>query len=85
MHNVLNPLWQYSKRQTRAEEIERCLDEDLEPTYYSGIFTIQHFTFCCFTRPSKPISLFICDQGLPDIYVLLHKDFNNPVVNGKGY
>jgi len=30
----LNPSRQYSKRQTRGEEIEKCLDEGLEPTYY---------------------------------------------------
>ena len=28
----------YSKRQTRAEEIEKCQDEGLEPTYYLSIF-----------------------------------------------
>ena len=34
----LNPSRQYSKRQTRDEEIEKCLDEALEPTYYFSIF-----------------------------------------------
>ena len=33
-----NPLSQYSKRQTRAEEIRKCLDDCLEPTYYFSIF-----------------------------------------------
>ena len=36
---------QYSKRQTRGEEIEKCLDEGLEPTYYFSIFTLEDF-FC---------------------------------------
>ena len=35
---VPNPSCQYSKRQTRGEEIEKCLDEGLEPTYYFSIF-----------------------------------------------
>ena len=30
---------QYSKRQTRCEEIEKCLDEGLEPIYYFSIFS----------------------------------------------
>ena len=34
-----NPSRQYSKRQTRGEEIEKCLDGSLEPTYYFSIFT----------------------------------------------
>ena len=34
----LNPSWQYSKRQTRGEEIEKCLYRDLEPTYHFSIF-----------------------------------------------
>ena len=29
----------HSKRQTRGEEIEKCLDEGLEPTYYFSIFS----------------------------------------------
>ena len=33
-----NPSRQYSKRQTRGEEIEKCLDGGLEPTYYFSIF-----------------------------------------------
>ena len=36
MHNLPNSPWQYSKRQTKGEE--KCLDEDLEPTYYFSIF-----------------------------------------------
>ena len=35
MHNILNPPQQYSKRQTRADEIEKCQNEGLEPTYHS--------------------------------------------------
>ena len=35
--NLPNP-WQYSKRQTRAQEIEKCLDEALEPIYHFSIF-----------------------------------------------
>ena len=31
------PPWKYSKCQTRAEDIEKCLDEGLDPTYYSSI------------------------------------------------
>ena len=34
MCNLQNPPWQYSKHQARAEEIEKCLDEDLELTCY---------------------------------------------------
>ena len=29
---------QYSKRQTRGVEIEKCLDENLEPTYHFSNF-----------------------------------------------
>ena len=36
-----NPFWQYSKRQTRGEEIEKCLDEGLEPTYHFSIFNLH--------------------------------------------
>ena len=36
-----NPPWQYSKHQTRAVEIEKCLDEGLETTYYFSIFTFS--------------------------------------------
>ena len=32
------PSRQYSKRQTRGEEIEKCLDGGLEPSYYFSIF-----------------------------------------------
>ena len=38
MQNLSNPPWQYSKRQTRDEEIEKCLDEGLEPIYHFSIF-----------------------------------------------
>ena len=38
MQNLSNRPWQYSKRKTRGEEIEKCLDEGLEPTYYFSIF-----------------------------------------------
>ena len=34
-----NPSWKYSKRQTTGEEIEKCIDEGLEPTHYFSIFT----------------------------------------------
>ena len=33
------PSWQYSKRQTRGEDIKKYLDGGLEPTYYLNIFT----------------------------------------------
>ena len=36
-----NPSRQCSKRQTRGESIEKCLDEGLEPTYYLSIFRIH--------------------------------------------
>ena len=36
---MLNPSRQYSKHQTRGEEIEKCLDGGLEPTYFFSIFT----------------------------------------------
>ena len=38
MQNLLNPPQQYSKRQTRGEEIEKCLDGGLEPTDHFSIF-----------------------------------------------
>jgi len=38
MCNLANPPQQYSKRQTRAEEIEKCPDEGLEPNHHSSIF-----------------------------------------------
>ena len=34
-----NPSRQHSKQQTRGEEIEKCLDEGLEPTYYFSILS----------------------------------------------
>ena len=37
-----NPPWQYSKHQTRAKEIEKCLDEGLETTYYFSIFILAN-------------------------------------------
>ena len=36
-----NPSLQYSKCQTRCEEIEKCLDGGSEPTYYFSIFDIR--------------------------------------------
>ena len=41
MRNLPNPPWQYNKRQTRVEEIEKCLDEGLEPTYHFSIFNLS--------------------------------------------
>ena len=38
MHNLPNPPRQYSKRQTRVEETEKCLDGGLEPIHYFSIF-----------------------------------------------
>ena len=38
MHNLPNSPRQYNKHQTRVEEIEKCLDEGLEPTYCFSIF-----------------------------------------------
>ena len=40
MHNLWNPPWQYSKYQTRAEQIKKCLYEGLESTYHSDTFTL---------------------------------------------
>ena len=40
MHNLPNPTQQHSKHQNRGEEIEKCLDRGLEPTYYSSIFKL---------------------------------------------
>ena len=37
MHNLHNPSQQYSKRQTRGEQLGKCPDEGLEPTYYFRI------------------------------------------------
>ena len=34
MRNLPNPQWQYSKRQTRADQIGKFLDEGLELTYH---------------------------------------------------
>ena len=40
----------YSKRQTRGEGIEKCLDEGLEPTYHSNIFNYLNETYVvCYT------------------------------------
>ena len=39
MCNLPDPPWQYSKHQTTADEIGKCLDEGLEPTCYSSIFS----------------------------------------------
>ena len=38
MHNLPNPTRQYSTCQTRGQEIEKCLDEGLEPPYHFSIF-----------------------------------------------
>ena len=38
--NLLNPPWKYSKHQTRAEKIQKCLDEGIEATYYFSVFRI---------------------------------------------
>ena len=38
LRNLPDPSWQYSKCQTRGEEIEKCLDGGLEPTYHFSIF-----------------------------------------------
>ena len=35
----LNPPQQYRKRQTRADDIGKCKDKGLEPTYYFSIFS----------------------------------------------
>ena len=43
MHNLPNSPWQYSKRQTKGEEIEKCLDGGLEPTYNFSIFSLDNF------------------------------------------
>ena len=32
----------YSKRQNRGKEIEKCLDEGLEPTYHFSIFILYN-------------------------------------------
>ena len=40
MPNLPNTHQQYSKRQTRADQVEKCLDEGLEPTYYLSIFNL---------------------------------------------
>ena len=42
MQNLPNPPQQYSKHQTRDEEIEKCIDGGLEPTYYFRIFNGAH-------------------------------------------
>ena len=39
MRNLPNPSRLYSKPQTRVEEIEKCLDQGLEPTYNFSIFS----------------------------------------------
>ena len=39
MHNLLNPPQQFGTLQTRAEEIGKCLDEGLQPTYHFSIFS----------------------------------------------
>jgi len=41
MRNLPNPPRQYSKRQTRAQEMEKFLDEGLEPTYHFSIFMVE--------------------------------------------
>lgn len=39
MHNLPNHPRQYGKRQTRAEEGQKCLDKVLETTYHFSIFS----------------------------------------------
>ena len=43
MRNLSNPSQQCSKCQTRAEEIEKCLDDGLEPTNYFSIFRVSTY------------------------------------------
>ena len=50
-----NPSRQYSKRQTRGEEIKKCLDGVFEPTYYFSIFSFAHSSLY---RQSLQMSLF---------------------------
>ena len=47
---IFQILLQYSKRQTRAQEIEKCLDEGLEPTYYFSIFSANAVVKTTFTK-----------------------------------
>ena len=55
MRNLQNPSRQYSKHQTRPEELERCLDKGLEPTYYR-IVSHKSEVSCCFKMwKEKPI------------------------------
>ena len=49
MRHVPNAPWQYSKHQTRAEEVERCLDEGLKPTYHFSIF--NEYRIRAYTAP----------------------------------
>ena len=48
MRNLPNLPWQYSKRHTRAQETEKCLDEGLEPTYSFSIFNAEFLHGCTF-------------------------------------
>ena len=46
LNNTFLLTLQYSKGQTRGEEIEKCVDEGLEPTYYFSIFdSNKNFSF----------------------------------------
>ena len=39
MQNLPNLPWQYSRCQTKGEEIEKCLEEGLGPTYHFSTFS----------------------------------------------
>ena len=53
------PSRQYSKRQTRGEEIEKCLDGGLEPTYYFSIFRSNNSTLI-----SQEVHIKLCIETL---------------------
>ena len=50
MRNLSDPPWQYSKDQTRAQEIEECIVDGLEIT--SSIYTLCQVYKKCTKRDS---------------------------------
>ena len=54
MSNLLNPPRQYSKHHTRAEEIEKCLNQGLANLlFYYLYLNLAHFT-------DQPILITLC-------------------------
>ena len=63
--------WHYSKCKTRADEIGKCLDEGLEPTYCFGIFNLLNLSRQYSKHQTSAEEIEKClDEGLEPTYYL---------------